>query len=43
MPNLFKLVAYRAKTRDTKRYDFEADDKYKAHEIVSEINYLKRS
>lgn len=30
LPNLFKIVAYREKTRDTKRYDFEADNRQKA-------------
>ncbi|WFC96828.1 Component of a membrane-bound complex containing the Tor2p kinase [Malassezia brasiliensis] len=42
MPNLFKLVVVREKKRDTKRYDFEADDRRMAEEIVAEINQLRR-
>ena len=43
VPNLFKLVVVREKKRDSKRYDFEADDRRMAEEIVAEINQLRRS
>lgn len=42
VPNQFRLVAYREKTRDTKRYEFEAEDRERAREIVFEINQLRR-
>ncbi|WFD23385.1 Component of a membrane-bound complex containing the Tor2p kinase [Malassezia equina] len=41
-PNQFRLVAYREKTRDSKRYEFEAEDRERSREIVFEINQLRR-
>jgi len=42
VPTQFRLVAYREKTRDSKRYEFEAEDRDRAREIVFEINQLRR-
>jgi len=42
VPNQFRLVAYREKTGDSKRYEFEAEDRERAREIVFEINQLRR-
>ena len=41
-PNQFRLVAYRETTRDSKRYEFEAEDRERSREIVFEINQLRR-
>ncbi|KOS12698.1 hypothetical protein Malapachy_1315 [Malassezia pachydermatis] len=40
IPTQFRIVAYRERSRDTKRYEFETDDKDRAAEIVHEINHL---
>ncbi|WFD30610.1 Component of a membrane-bound complex containing the Tor2p kinase [Malassezia sp. CBS 17886] len=41
-PNIFKLLVARDKVRDTKRYDFEAEDAGQAAEVVADINHARR-
>lgn len=40
-PSTIKVLVHRDRQRDTKRYDFEAEDKQTAEEIVAEINKLR--
>ena len=42
LPHVFRLVAHRVHTQDTKRYEFEAEDAVRAQEIVNEINQQRR-
>ncbi|PWN49987.1 hypothetical protein IE53DRAFT_362725 [Violaceomyces palustris] len=41
LPTGFKILVWRENPRDTKRYDFEAEDRRQAAEIVKEVNTLK--
>lgn len=42
LPQVFRIVAHRVHTHDTKRYEFEAEDAVRAQEIVNEINQQRR-